>query len=271
MARVGFLCPDGVKIREGDCLAHCRMGQRCVPRPILAAMAMNEWQRPLGQITVTMLIAPTTQMALKIRDDYYEAPDSLTYAFRGTSKHEVLDKYAGEDALSEERLTVAGAITGKPDHYEDGVVSDWKTVGTYKVKKALEEMERGKGMLRCPLKDGAVDFGADFADWVVQLNAYRYAYLQIGFPVRGMDVWALVRDFNWMSKKQGITRQWYYFPVEEMPESLLLMTLGNRLGALEGALRAHEISSPCPKDEAWGGKRCGEYCSVREYCPKPWS
>lgn len=274
MPRVGFICPDGEKIGEKECLAQCRMAERCVPRPILAAMAGSEAGRPVGQITATMLLQPATQMALKMQREYYEAPDSLTYAFRGTSKHEVLDKHSGPDALSEERLTIIGTVTGKPDQYEDEIVSDWKTTGAYKVKKALAALEKGGGLLRCPMQDGQVDFGEDFADWVVQLNAYRYAYLQAGFPVKGIEVWALVRDFNWMSKKQGVVKQWYHFPLEVIDEDLLLATLDARLGSLKRTLLVVEefgFGEPCPKEETWGGRRCQGYCPVREYCPKPWA
>lgn len=270
MSRTGFVCPDGEKVSFEECFAACRMGERCVPLPYLAGMRM---ERKLDGFSVTELAQPAVQMALKMTRKYHEAPEDLTFAFRSTAKHFVLQVRGEANSLVEERVAVLDGVSGQPDLYDEREgVTDFKSWAWYKVRKALEQKE-AHGGLAPVFADGTLDFGQDFQPEVFQLNCYRLGMERLGFSVPAMQLWVLVRDFGWMTKKQGSERQWYRIPVLPVEDAVLEATLRLRKAQLEEALRlarTSELTEPCPKEETWDGKRCEAWCAVREHCPRPW-
>lgn len=97
----------------------------------------------------------------------------------GIGIHEVLHKYGEtENNFSEEYLhtTICDKkISGVPDIWEAGVISDYKVTGAFAIQKGNHE------------------------DWTRQLNIYAYLMRDAGFSVKKIEAIAIIRD--WMKAK----------------------------------------------------------------------
>jgi hypothetical protein len=268
MPRIGFVCPDGVTVSFEECFTQCRLGERCAPLPYLRGMAIR---RKVEGHTVTELAEPTRHIMLKKTTDYYESPDTIDFAFRGSSHHFVLDRNAGVDVLNEERdrLNLGGGriITGAFDYYDPAAraLEDYKMWGAYKVRKALDEIA-ASGSLRFMLNEEGEPVYTDWLGVVFQQNCYRLILERAGFPVESITLWAYVRDHNWYAvQKLGLERKWYRLPVHREPDELVLAHARDKYDKLEAAIRSG-FAPRCSDAETWGGKRCADFCPVRSAC-----
>lgn len=255
-----FLCPDGNKISTAMCLENCRMGKRCLTFSTLKQLAEN--RPPLPNPSVTELLNGPRIEWLKRKYDYSESPDDMAFRFLGTKAHESLELAAHDMGVNEERL-FNEYTTGRFDNleYEDGkhwTLTDYKTYGSYAVKKMLEEgneeLELQLNMLRLLIEK---------QDPPIKVN---------GNPVMHIEklyVQVIVRDGGtYMAKKNGIPWKMRRLEVGKLPDNIVEGYFRRRREELLDAIKHDQIPRLCTEKESWEGKRCAEYCQVKEWCVK---
>lgn len=222
-----------------------------LPAPLLKRLSVvtQRETKPHDVFSTTELIGPTRHAYLKRTCDYTVPAHTLMYVLHGQTVDGMLDDDEGE-VLTQERLRDE-INSGQFDRYEvdRGLLLDWKMTGYYKIKKCLTQ-----GM--------AV---SSFA-WCLQLNDYRMKLEALGFPVRQMYIFAIVRDFGWMSKKAGITQPWYWLKVERISDRRLKRYFEAKRRRLQTALDTKTLPPVCPANERWNEKRCKDYCAVAQFC-----
>jgi len=285
MPRVGFVCPDGARVTFADCLASCRLPRRCLTKSTLAALSKT---RPWGGTpSTTQLLNGTRMEYLKIVHDYYVAPPRMAFALLGSRVHLGLADADTDVSLLEERF-VEEDITGIADCYEvengEGVLTDYKTWGSWRVARALGIVEKkvpdpsgavykrsGKGYRKGEPKMVAV-FEADPTqaqpgDALWQLNRYRLFFEDRGFPVAHMQLEVIVRDGGtWMARSRGVAEPIYVIPVPRVSDNLIRDYFEEQTALLTGALATKTLPPPCRDEERWEGRRCRDYCDVAQFC-----
>ena len=132
MKENSFLCPDGQTILVKDCMNQCRMGQRCLAKPLLVnASRVRDLNRT--NFSVTEVLSPTLYMYLKATHSETINPFSSIAATVGTSVHGILENCLPHNYAGEFRLNYEG-LTGQMDciDLEHHTLYDYKVVGAYK-------------------------------------------------------------------------------------------------------------------------------------------
>lgn len=275
-----FLCPDGQTCEIKDCLKSCRMAKefparRCLSIRTLRLIAeQREWT---GTPSTTQLLKGTREAYLELIENYILDPQGALFRVHGTKAHALLDQFTGDNELGEIRLNDA-ICSGQFDLYDDGVLFDSKTWGSYKVMKALGiyqvEVETGevyksgarKGQPK-KVKQIRTDGEPDLFNEEIQLNDYRMKLEDAGFPVHTMVIEALVRDANtYMATSRGITKAGYLIPIKRLPDEEVKAYLKSKRKALLSALETKIMPLPCNELESWDGRKCAKYCNVAPFC-----
>jgi hypothetical protein len=172
------------------------------------------------------------------------------YRLMGSVADALLDDDEGE-VLTQERIKDK-INSGQFDRYEadKGLLMDWKMTGFYKVKR---------------IKADGIWLGAK--EWAIQLNDYRMKLEAIGFPVKKLFVFAMIRDTGWMAKKAGIDKPWYWLEVNKISDRWIGRYMGEKLKRLEGAVKTGKMPPVCSTASRWGDRRCKGYCPVNFACP----
>ena len=292
--QIGFVCPDGHKIKTGDCLRECRMGDRdevCGALPVMSYYAnqVRVWD---GKPSTTQLINPTWLSYLKVKFDYYVDPFGLVFALIGSKLHAEMETVEIEGADTEEQFEDENE-TGRSDIYytESGVniIRDYKTWGSFAVAKAMGLVKAGKipdpsGAVYKTTKVGKYTKGdpkmldsfainptlADTRDSTLQLNRYRRFKEAKGYGVDALRVTAFVRDGNTVSaRNNGVFKTMYNFSPPIMEDKIVDKYFVTKRVALLEALGGHtKTLKECDQYESWNGKRCLGYCDVWEHCGK---
>jgi hypothetical protein len=286
--KVGFICPDGGRIKFDDCFKACRLKERCIKSvTILRPMA---WQPSIvpGKYSVTTLIAPTRISYLRRTTDYYIVPDSNAFSLLGTRVHKHIELGDHDRALQEEMFEDA-ETTGRADTYEeDGgkhILSDNKVWGSFSVAKAMGivkgakipdpsgEVYKTSGKWGKAGSPKMVDtFCADPAqadneDATWQLNRYRMFFQVAGFPVDLMYVNVIVRDGGCISAlNRGVTLNLYSIPVGFLPDADVIAYFADKRIRLQDALMKNTVPPVCTEKERWNDLRCRKYCEVWQAC-----
>ena len=274
MPLTDFICPDGERIKVGDCLEQCRMKERCLTIPtLIKASDAREWD---GTPHVTQLISGTMQEYLKVVHDYAVDPRSMIFASLGQAHHAELDEIASEMGLpSEDMLKFfnPGILQGRADYLEEDIdqpdptqisyiLVDYKTWGSFKVAKALgikRNKVAGKWM--------TLSVPADDKDTELQLNAYRIALESKGIKITKMRIQATVRDGSTqISRQRGIEHPAYMIPVRRWEDSFIESYFNIKGQMLVGALNGQIPPTMCTDEERWGDTKCKFYCEVAEFC-----
>ncbi|HYD91031.1 MAG TPA: hypothetical protein VEA37_06020 [Flavobacterium sp.] len=277
-----FICPDGQQTEIADCLKFCRMdwalpAGRCLTIRTLRLIAdQREWT---GKPSTTQLLKGSREAVMEILFPYAIDPQDAIFRIMGTKGHGVLDQYTGGNELGEERLEDEYS-TGQFDLYDNGVLSDTKTSGSYKVMKALGyqqiEVQTGE-VYKSGAKKGLpktrkewVEGGRhDRLDWGIQLNDYRIKLERCGFPVTKMVIEALCRDGGtYIAQSRGITFNGALIPINRISDHWIKRYMKAKADALQRALETKIIPPKCKPRETWGGRKCQKYCNVREFCLK---
>jgi hypothetical protein len=119
-----------------------------LPEEIVRALTKNRYHaddESQGQITdfsISSLIAPTQQTSLKRRYPEGQEEDVIDrfYVLYGHLAHALLEEHGSDDSITEKRFykVVKGkTISGQIDHYKDRKITDYKTVGAYKIKRMI--------------------------------------------------------------------------------------------------------------------------------------
>ena len=168
------------------------------PEALVRAVSNDSYSRGEGvNRSVTGLLAPPRQAALKEihGHEIVEDVSDRTYALYGQLVHLLLER-AGEqsrNAINEERLyaEVGGwTISGQTDtltlteDQRSWIISDYKFVTAYKFKRSYS------GELVIP------------EDYENQLNLYAYLLRENDFPVDGLQIVAIYRDWSKLEAKR---------------------------------------------------------------------
>jgi hypothetical protein len=163
---------------------------------------------------------------------------------------------ATKTGVAERRLSIevlGWKISGGMDHYEDGVLSDYKTCNVFKMVYA---------------DGGRID---EFSE---QLNVYAQILRENGHPVTGLKIFALFKDWNrrgyntakksgklWVPWKQSgyPDKGWAHFDVPLWSEEKAKAYILKRVMLHQAAEKAVPL---CTEDEIWRGQRCSTYCAL---------
>lgn len=281
-----FICPDNEKILVPDCLANCRMGERCLTLPTLVLVSQErKWE---GKAGTTQLLNGTMLEYLKLTKPYAVDPSGRAFMLAGTKHHKALEEIAKELGLPAEiALNVDRDIFDLLEKEGDKLVmTDYKLWGSLKVAKALGITKIGNK----PDPSGAVyktnskwgkmgqpkmvsifaEVAANIDNWEteLQLNRYRVMLKDLGVVVNKLQLQATVRDGGIsIAESRGVVRNVYKIPIRLLPDDEVRAYFEFKDKNLHEALE-HGWTEPCTPRECWDGIRCSRFCDVKQYCPK---
>ena len=283
MPATKFICPMGQEVPIEKCLKSCVMRERCMFLPTLRAVA-NSIDRGIETATVTELLAGTRETYLKKTTDYAVDPQSVLYALHGQAVHTINENFTSGEILSEIRLNDK-ITSGKFDLYgkiignEDGVLGDLKVTSSYKLAKVLgiykvdvptgEIYKTGakKGQPKTR-KEFRYDGVRHIMDWALQLNYYRLLLEKSGFEIKRMYIQAMCRDNSLRTaSERGINKTIYIIPIYRISDHWLMRYFNKKALRLNYYLDRKKLPPPCSLKETWNGRKCVDYCPVKEHCP----
>lgn len=284
-----FICPDMFSCNIDDCLKECRMADklsagRCLSvRSLKAISEQRVWN---GTPSTTQLLNGTREAYLTIKCDYTVDPQDMVYALFGTRVHSKLEEFTPDNGLSEERL-FDGVSSGAFDFYEDGVLYDVKTYGSYAVAKTLGLVEKQipDGFYKTTrvgkYQKGDPKFKKIFVEGgihkrfnlMVQLNDYRMKLEKYGFDVNKMVCEILVRDGGtYIAQSRGVNQKALLVVVNKISDRWISRYMKEKARRLQEALATETLPPPCSPRERWydpvtkrSGK-CASFCPVRYFC-----
>lgn len=138
--------------------------------------------KPRTGFSVTDLISPPriVQLARRHWEETEEDISERIWLLLGSAVHYILEKGEVSESLKEERLeaTIDGVkISGRPDLWRNNTITDYKVTSVWTIIYA----PKGR------------------AEWLAQLNLYRYLYQVNGFETDRLEICAILRD--WQKRK----------------------------------------------------------------------
>jgi len=202
-----FLCPDNVVRPVAQCLDKCPLPERCLSLPTLHECGNDrKWY---GNPSTTQLLNPTRIAYLQITCDYTIKPQDRAFALLGVRHHAKLEAVAkrlgmiAEEKLKGEVSGIIDLIEPTNDNPDEFILYDYKSWGSYAVKKAL----------------GSDKKEPDIENVTLQLNNYRIMIATLGFKVVKLYVQATVRDGGTFTAKQnGIDAKILKIPIPILPD-----------------------------------------------------
>lgn len=168
-----------------------------LPQALVDAVTTRE---PSGNYSASMLTSSPRMVWLRRRhhDEITEDVSDRIWALFGTAVHSIIEQGNPENALTEEYLRHefknGAKLSGKPDLYLDGRISDWKTVSVW----SLIYLDADK-----------------LHEYEVQLNTYAFLFRQYGFEVNELEIVMLMRD--WQSSKAKFDASYPQAQVAKIP------------------------------------------------------
>lgn len=231
-----------------------------LPQSVFEALCNKEYSRGDADISVTELIdSPRVRVLKKRNDDKIEfEAETLLASFLGTCFHKGIE--AGtKTGTAERRLSIEVArwkLSGGMDHYNDGVLTDYKTATTW---KTVLDCEKGR-----------------IEDFENQLNVYAHILRANGHPVTKLMLFILFKDWNrgsaGRSKKffepgvQGGYPQnsWIHFEAPLWPVKQAEAYVQMRVKLHQDA---EKVLPLCTEKEMWkNANRCKAYCLAAPFC-----
>ena len=275
--QIGFICPDGENVLFEDCLKGCCMKERCVSKPTISALSVQrKWE---GLPSVTQLLGGTRHAYLKIVKDYFENIQKLAFALLGTQTHKQLED-ACTNGMAE--LAFKSKIhSGISDYYEkeSKTLFDYKTSGSYQVKKALGLVSykvddptgatykrAGSGFRKGDIKQVTKwrrdSKAINMPDWILQTNRYAIWMEEAGMPVEQIKVEVIVRDGGLRTAiSTGVDKNIVVIDIPIISREYVLDYFKRKADMLRMAL-AIGWSPRCSDEECWQGKKCENFCAV---------
>jgi len=217
-----------------------------LPQALVTAVANDSYSKGEADRSVTGLLSPPRQSALF---DLHEAEitedvSDRIWSLYGQIAHGILER-AGEKSLSEiteERLfTEVGGwiISGQTDSLtvtddqESWIISDYKFVTSYRFQRD---------------SNGNVKVQDQYEE---QLNLYAYLLESNGFPVAGLKIVALYRDWSKLEAKRNSN----YPPEAAETHSVPLWSQDKAKAFIEERVRLHQEAEDnlpeCSEDDRW--------------------
>lgn len=216
-----------------------------LPDAMVRAVANDPYSRGESDISVTQLIAPPYQRRLREANEAQEDAADRMWALLGQATHNVLERayplvrrkdispktfYARHGFLREERLAaqVGGwVVSGAFDVYERGVLKDYKVTSVWSV------------------------MGETKLEWEQQLNMLRYLAHRNDFCVTGLQIIAILRD--WQKTKARITAAKEYPQLGVEVINVPVWPLAEAEAFTQERVRLHQSMQPdpCSDKERW--------------------
>ena len=224
-----------------------------LPDPVVRALSFDDYDQ-VGDISITGLLKPVQQASLEIlHADHLPSEDVSERVWRlyGSAAHEFLYRSRDKDSvIAEKRLTMdvdGWTISGKPDTYDTStqMLSDFKTTSVWSV------VYEPKGR----------------QEWHEQLNLYRLLLEANGYPVKALQVIAILRD--WAKRD---TKRADYPPIPIVCIDIPLWSKEDAEAFLAERVAAHKTARDtlawdgCTDDERWLNKKTGVYARCEGYC-----
>jgi hypothetical protein len=186
---------------------------------------------------------------LKVTQDYAIDPMGGTPIMMGVAFHESMNRLAQSlNAKSEVPLRALG-IQGTCDLIEEDTLTDYKTYGSYRVKRLL--------------------YDNDNYEPAMQLNIYRRLLKEQDKDViiTALRLFCIVRDAGTAAaKNNGIDKEIYTIELPIFRDSLVEDFITQKRDNLLEALRDGKLPPKCTNDECWQGRKCFGYCPVSGFC-----
>jgi hypothetical protein len=158
--------------------------------PEIFMQAVNVYQKKYesgktGKMTVSEIIKPVYMRKLEKQFDSVIEEDvsDRIWTLFGQALHEVLSKCKIDNTLTEERMSIdvdGIKVSGQVDiYFQSEILQDYKTTSVWKMVYK------------------------DFDDWISQLNIYKYILEKNGFPVKKIEVIAILKDWSKSKALQG--------------------------------------------------------------------
>lgn len=232
-----------------------------LPEAVYQLILDDDYSREGADISVTQLIdSPRVRVLTKINDSRIVVKASTRLAATlGKAFHKAVEK-ATLKGTPERRLSIGvngWVLSGGMDHYQDGVISDYKTANVFKAVYA----ESGK-----------------IEEFENQLNVYAHILRSNDFPVTNLKIFVLFKDWNrrgfsenfkkgkiwvpWSNQGYPVTH-WAHFSVPLWTKERASQYVLERVLLHQAA---DEKLPLCSREEVWKGIRCKEYCPANLWC-----
>lgn len=206
-----------------------------LPQIIVDAVSNDPYDDAGSDYSATTLIKPAYMVNLEKKHGVAERDVAdMLWAMYGTAVHTIIERAAQPEDLVEERFfdtVMDKKISAQIDHFRDGVITDFKLTGAYKVKKALA--------------------GHDTKEWEQQLNIQAYLMQQNGYRIEKVQIMAMVRDWSKSKWSEHSYQHEEGYPdqieILEMP----LWSIRQQKEFIEGRLMDLERPQPCTRAERW--------------------
>lgn len=258
------------------------MHDRCATRPFLRLIGYDrEWKG----VSPSSAGNGPRELYLKAITHYAIDPNDRVWAAIGTGTHHNLSLH-DFDVLAEEHVKdksiegTADILDNSEKHPGTYILEDYKTWGSYRLmlalggaKVALSD-EHGEPILLKSGKDkGKPKQGyvlgvkePELDNEILQLNRYRIAFENKGFPIMEMRLQVIPRDGGtYVAESRGITKNIYIIPIKRLPDQEVLDFYTNLQAEVDEGFRTGYVRRCTPK-ETWDGRKCEKYCEVKEMC-----
>jgi hypothetical protein len=224
------------------------------------AVTEDDYTREGADYSTSDFTSPPKAVALirKHHDEIVTDVSDRFAIFRGHGLHRELERHAGANSLSEERLHAEMGrymITTKPDHYDGDtkIVADLKSTSVWAFMRGVK------------------------AEWEQQLNVQAWFIRNHGFTVKGLMIHAALYDWNRNESRRNEDYPQTAFHSIEVPMWTHSYTEGwieislNRLVEASIALINGDSLPTCTPEERWqsettyalikkGNKRATKVC-----------
>lgn len=205
-----------------------------LPKAIVDAVinSARKYDRGDSDYSVTQLLKPPRIVALEAMHeaDIEEDASDRIWSLVGQLMHQLIE-LSGTEGQIEHRLftTLAGKrISGQLDLFQDGIIKDWKFVTAWK------------------FKDGSVP-----REFCEQLNCYACLARMNGYPVNGLQIIAIYRDWS----KLESARNDKYPKTQIEVHNVAMWPEAEAKAFLEGRINAHEMAKTtlptCSPEDRW--------------------
>lgn len=208
-----------------------------LPEAVYLALTRDTYNKGNAHYSVTEILNPPQLVQLKRRylEELEEDVMNNVWSLLGKAAHHILEQHAPEDSLSEERLSVTVCdriLSGQTDNYHNKIITDYKITSAW-----------------------TLVYGSRLKEWEEQLNTYAYIFGEHGYEVTGLQIVAILRD--WDKNKAASDRVYPQTPIVVVPLNLwdkrkqyefVSKYVGRQVGAEEVA---PEELPPCSAEDMW--------------------
>lgn len=249
--------------------------------------------RPWKAVTPSQAFNGPRFIYLKQACDFAENPHDKAFAILGTGSHDKLSVHFLIRGFVSEQGFDDGLIKGIPDLLEPDentlgyyILYDYKTSGSFKVALALGLEKSEEDLLDDAGNPILYKTGAkkgqpktkqiwtehrekalpEILDWSYQLNRYRIAVEEHGYPISHMIVQCIPRDGNtFIAKNRGVEDNVILVEIPRIDDKVILDHYANLQAEIEEAFKT---ATPriCNEKECWNGRKCKGYCPVSKQC-----